>query len=189
MKTLNRIPSVMVGCLLCFSLLWPKDCDAQIKEMSTEELTAISTAILYGKCDEIRCEWSADQEIILTHVTIIPEEYVKGNLGSEAILTIPGGRVGNIVYEVSEMPVFVVGEEVFTFAWKHPSGKYLVTGGQQGKLKIKKDKSTGKRTVQVMALWESDDPLVKGKDVKKPQKDIQVPLDEFVMKVKGFSKK
>lgn len=186
MKNPRSVFSLFSGLIISFLISCPTESKAQVIKMSVEDLTKESTAILYGKCHKIMCEWDADQDIILTQVTIIPEVYLKGNLGNEAILTIPGGRVGNIVYEVSEMPVFVEGEEVFTFAWKHPSGKHLVTGGHQGKLKIKKDKSTGKKTVQVIASLESDDPFAKDKDDKKP---TQVTLDEFVDKVKGFTKK
>ena len=73
-----------------------------------------------------------------------PEEYLKGDLGSGAIIAIPGGRVDNVIYEVSETPVFIEGEEVVAFIWTNPAGKNLITGGYQGKMKIEKDSKTGK---------------------------------------------
>ena len=187
MKNPRKVFSLVSMLTIIFLLSFPAESKAQLKKMSAEQLTQESTAILYGKCSEIRCEWNADQDIILTHVTIVPEEYLKGNLGTEAVLTIPGGRVGDIVYEVSEMPVFIEGEEVFAFAWKHPSGKNLVTGGHQGKLKIEKDKKTGKKTVQVKDSAELEDAPETGKDDKKPKKPKKVLLDDFINEVKGFT--
>jgi hypothetical protein len=186
MKTLKRNSGTLVGCVLCFLLFWPTESNAQLKEMSAEELTLESTAILYGKCSKVSCEWNATKDIILTHVTIVPEEYVKGNLGAEAILTIPGGRVGDIVYEVSEMPVFIEGEEVFAFAWKHPSGKNLVLGGQHGKLKIEKDKQTGKRMVNKKILEEEGESDSLEKDYQRPPKFRKILLEDYVSEVRQY---
>jgi len=144
---------------------------AQHKKMSAEDLTKESSAILHGKCSKVKSEWNNKKDLILTTVTIIPDEYIKGNLGSEAVITVPGGQVGDIIYEVSEMPVFTEGEEVFAFIWKHPSGKNLVTGGLQGKMKIEKDKKTGKKILKA--------------DPDKPDK---VLLEDFTKKVKGYMK-
>jgi hypothetical protein len=113
--------------------------------MSDQDLTNESTAVLYGKCSKIRSEWNENKSIIYTYITIIPEEYIKGNLGPEAVIAVPGGRVDDIIYEVSEMPVFTEGEEAVVFIWTNPAGKNLVTGGFQGKMKIEKDSKTGKR--------------------------------------------
>ena len=66
-------------------------------------------------------------------------------MGSEVTITVPGGQVGDIIYEVSEMPDFQKGEEVFAFIWQHPSGENMITGGYLGKLKIDKDVQTRKK--------------------------------------------
>jgi len=163
-----RMAFVLLAGLL---ILIQSECLAQLKKMSTEDLTEQSTAILYGKCSKVKSEWNQEMDIIFTTVTVIPEEYIKGDLGTEALITIPGGQVDDIIYEVSEMPVFMEGEELFAFIWEHPSGKNLVTGGKQGKMKIEKDKITGKRKL-------------KG-DPNKPEKEL---LDDFTRKVKGYMK-
>jgi hypothetical protein len=136
-------------------LLIPSTCEAQVKQMSAQELTQESTSILYGKCTQMKSAWTEDGEMILTTVTVVPEHYLKGNLGSEVTITIPGGQVDDIVYEVSEMPAFRKGEEVFAFIWKHPSGMNLVTGGYQGKLRIGVDTNTGRRIVAGRQLGET----------------------------------
>ena len=148
--------------------------------MSAQDLTKESTAVLYGKCSKVKCEWNDKKNIIFTYVTVIPEEYIKGNLGSEAVITIPGGQVGDILYEVSDMPFFIEGEEVVAFIWTNPAGKNLVTGGYQGKMKIEKDSKTGKRMV-----------LNGGAEIQAPgqiKKAEKVQLEEFVTKLKGYMK-
>ncbi len=154
--------------------------------MSSKDLTVESTAVLYGKCSKVKCEWNETKDIIFTYVTVIPEEYIKGNLGSQAVLAVPGGRIGDIIYEVSEMPVFTEGEEVVAFVWTNPSGKNLVTGGSQGKLKIEKDSRTGRRMVMGMGLESQTDlkDQVKGEIVKSEK----VSLDDFVNELKGYLK-
>lgn len=166
----------------------PAETAAQLKKMSTEELTKASSAILYGKCKKIQSEWNETKDIIFTTITVVPDEYIKGNLGDEAIITVPGGQVGDIVYEVSEMPVFTEGEEIFAFVWKHPSGINMVTGGQQGKLKIKTDKKTGKKVVEGTAIPKNDPSAKKSAVVKDPQSSDVMLLDDFTREVKGYLK-
>ena len=171
MKTYRSANYLAFTLVLGLLILIPTESKAQHKKMSAEDLTQVSTAILYGKCSKVKSDWNKEKDIIFTTVTIIPEEYLKGNLGSEALITVPGGQVGDIIYEVSEMPFFTEGEEVFAFIWKHPSGKNLVTGGTQGKLKIEKDKKTGKKTLK-----------------EKSDKPEEVLLEDFTQKVKGYLK-
>jgi hypothetical protein len=186
MKDLKKILNLI--CLLAISfLILPKaECDAQNKKMSDQDLTNESTAVLYGKCSKIRSEWNENKSIIYTYITIIPEEYIKGNLGPEAVIAVPGGRVDDIIYEVSEMPVFTEGEEAVVFIWTNPAGKNLVTGGFQGKMKIEKDSKTGKRMVEGIGIDLEPDKKGQGKAAAvKPEK---VSLEDFVVKLKAYVK-
>lgn len=184
MKPLKKFNLVAWTCLVCFLFLGVSEGKAQVRRMSAKDLTKESTAVLHGKCSKIESQWNEDKSIIYTYVTIAPEEYIKGNLGSEAVIMIPGGRVGNIIYEVSETPVFAEGEEVVAFVWTNPSGKNLVTGGYQGKLKIEKDEKTGKKMVLDVDLGEeaADEPGLPPGQLKK------LSLEDFTAKVKGFDK-
>jgi hypothetical protein len=159
---------------------------AQVKKMSAEEMTKSSTAVLYGKCSKIKSEWNEDRSIIFTYVTITPEEYIKGNLGGEAVIAVPGGRVDDIIYEVSETPFFTEGEEVVAFVWTNPAGKNLVTGGYQGKVKIEKDARTGKRSVEAEVVTDElqEGDLVPGQ----AKKAERLKLEDFVVKLKGYAK-
>ncbi len=123
MKTLKKNSCLSFWFMFSFLVYSGMECYGQHKIMSSKDLTVESTAVLYGRCSKVKCEWNETKDIIFTYVTVVPEEYIKGNLGSQAILTVPGGRVGDIIYEVSEMPVFTEGEEVVAFVWTNPSGQ------------------------------------------------------------------
>jgi hypothetical protein len=185
MKNLKKTLNLASWLFICFLGFHGTDCIAQVKEMSAKDLTKESTAVFYGKCSKVRSEWNDNKSIIYTYVTVVPEGYIKGNLGSEAVIAVPGGRVDDIVYEVSEMPFFEEGEEVVAFIWTNPAGKNLVTGGYQGKMKIEKDPKTGKRMVHAVGLdGESDVQNQGGGLTLKAEK---VPLEDFVSKVRSYA--
>src|SRR5664279_5155268 len=147
MKDLKKIINPTFCLTLCFLFFSIKESNAQVKEMSAQDLTTASTAVFYGKCSKKSCDWDENHRIIYTYVTVVPDEYLKGNLGSSAVIAIPGGKVGDIIYEVSDMPVFTEGVEAMVFVRTNSAGKNLVTGGYQGKMKIDTDKKTGKKMV------------------------------------------
>lgn len=159
--------------MLIFIFLPLVETIGQLKKMSDQDLTNESTAVFHGKCSHIKSDWNETRDMIMTSVTLVPEEYMKGNLGGEVVVMVPGGRVGDIIYEVSEMPVFTEGEEVVAFVWRNPSGKNLITGGSQGRLKIQKDDLTGRKVV---------------KKKEKDAGDIDEPLENYVGKIKGYMK-
>ena len=69
--------------------------------------------------------WNDKHDKIFTRVKISVDMTIKGESSNEKVILIPGGRVGNIIYEVSDMPVFAEGEETVVFLWQHPSGENL----------------------------------------------------------------
>ncbi|MGC1391230.1 MAG: hypothetical protein WA816_09345 [Bacteroidales bacterium] len=182
-KKIIRLAFYISSCFLFFS---KTESNAQVNEMSAQDLTSASTAVFYGKCSKKSCDWDGNHRIIYTYVTIVPDEYLKGNLGSSAVIAVPGGQVGNIVYEVSDMPVFTEGEEVMAFVRPNTAGKNLVTGGFQGKMKMEKDKNTGKWMVFETAP---------GKLISEPNQGIgqdlkfrREKLEDFIAKVKAYLK-
>jgi hypothetical protein len=186
MEDLRKIIRLTFYLSLCFLVFSMTDSTAQVKEMSAKELTTESTAVFYGKCSKKESKWNDKKSIIFTYVTVVPEAYIKGSLGTEVVITVPGGQVGDILYEVSEMPVFIEGEDVMAFTWKNPAGKILVTGGYQGKMKIEKDKKTGKRMVHTSGIKvEPDTQTQSNGKTTKPEK---IQLEDFVTKVKGYAK-
>ena len=200
MKAQIRVIGLTLLLFIASQLMHIEICEAQVQDMTAEELALESTSILYGTCTNMESAWTENNEMIFTTVTVVPEYYLKGNMGSEVTITVPGGQVGDIIYEVSEMPTFQKGEEVFAFIWKHPSGKNLVTGGYQGKMKIEKNAKTGKKSVSGRALPEAaqertiQEPVPKGQTTTKPlekttlskTKSERISLDDFTKEVEGY---
>jgi hypothetical protein len=183
LKKIIRLTFYLSVCILFFS---GSEGNAQVKEMSAQDLTTASTAVFYGRCSKKSCDWDENHRIIYTYVTVAPEEYLKGSLGTSAVIAVPGGQVGDIIYEVSDMPVFSEGEEVMVFVRTNSAGKNLVTGGYQGKMKIDTDKKTGKKMVSGSGLGIEID--VQSQGTTKTRKPEKVKLDDFVNKVKGYTK-
>ncbi len=186
MKDLKRLINLTCCVIICFMFLLQAESKAQVKKMSSKDMTEVSTAVLYGKCKKIKSEWNENKSAIYTYITIAPEEYIKGNLGSEVVVAVPGGRVDNMLYEVSETPFFNVDEDVVAFIWTSPKGKHLITGGSQGKIKIEKEAKTGKRFVNDPdADSEAATQNLAPGQVKKAEK---MQLEDYVGKLKGYMK-
>jgi hypothetical protein len=186
MKNLKKIINLTCMIVICILLIPAENSIAQVKKMSSKDMTDVSTAVLYGKCKSKRCEWNENKSAIYTYVTIAPEEYIKGNLGSEVVVAVPGGRVDNMLYEVSETPFFAVDEDVVAFIWTSPKGKHLITGGSQGKVKIEKDAKTGKRFVNDPdGDSETTTQNLAPGQVKKADK---IQLEDYIGKLKGYMK-
>lgn len=181
LKNKFRLISLAIAVLM---LITSAECYSQVKKMSAKELTEESTAVLYGRCKSKKCEWNENRSAIYTYITIAPEEYIKGHLGSEVVVIVPGGRVDDIVYEVSETPFFADDEEVVAFIWTNPKGKNLITGGFQGKMKIDRDEKTGKRMVDAGVMEDEVQVPVPGQ----ARKIARIELEDFVIKLKDYAK-
>jgi hypothetical protein len=186
MKDLKKIVCLTLCLSVCFLVFSITEANAQVKEMSAQDLTDASTAVFYGKCSKKTCNWDENHKIIYTYVSVVPEEYIKGNLGPEAVIAIPGGQVGDIIYEVSDMPVFTEGEEVMAFVRTNTAGKNLITGAYQGKMKIEIDKKTGKKMVFGTGLGIETDVQKQGiSTTRKPEKQ---KLEDFITRLKSYMK-
>jgi len=173
---------VRVFCLLVLALP-ARHVSAQARKATLEELTLASTAVVLGKTTQTTSYWNERGTKIFTDVTIQVEEAVTGSVANETVITIPGGRVGNTVYEVSDMPVFEEGEEVLVFLWQHPSGQHLVTGGTQGKMPVVDDGEQRRRVVPAGSL------LMQVEDSSGSPSlttEGKTSLDDLIQRVKSF---
>ena len=186
MKSLKKTIRLTFYLSICFLVFSVTDTIAQVKQMSAQDLTTASTAVFYGKCSKKSCDWDANHRIIYTYVTVVPDEYLKGNLGSTAVIAVPGGQVGNIIYEVSDMPVFTEGEEVMAFVRTNTAGKNLLTGGFQGKMKMEKDSKTGKWTVS--GTVPETKTGVQNQGIGNTVSPVREKLEDFIVKVKAYMK-
>ena len=184
-RTLFLTVRLRVLGLLSLSLLFlPWEANSQARETSLEELTRTSTIVVLGKATGMESFWNEEQTRIITEVTIQVEEHVKGEGEAETKITVPGGRIGNTLYEVSDMPVFVEGEQILVFLWRHPSGRQLVTAGTQGKLSVVEDRQRGERVVVgISRLFQQE----AGKTDGSAPSRVRIPLEEVTQAVKRIS--
>lgn len=110
--------------------------------LTFSEMTEQSSAIVFGRCIEVKAVRTADGAIVTENV-FDAQEYYKGDLGSRFTITEPGGQVGNMIAEVSGAPRFTAGEEAVLFVWTSRSGRHQVIGFSQGRLRARRDAQTG----------------------------------------------
>jgi len=186
MKSIKKIARLFPCLITCLFMLAGNCMNGQVVKRTVEEMTHDAESILYGKCTRVDSKWDDKHERIYTEVTVSAEEYLKGNQGGDITITVPGGRVGNYLYEVTDMPAFSEGEEFVAFLSKHSSGRNLVTGTVQGKLKIHRDPYTG---VRILERPVEDDISTKKAAVifdESTQKMESVTLEDFVAEIKGY---
>jgi len=117
---------------------------AQLKKLTTEELTEGAEVVAVGKVSAMRSEWNKDRTRIYTKVTISVDQYVKGERVEKTLtITHLGGEVGDVGELYSGTPKFRKDEEVLVFVKKDKLGNLRVTGGARGKYTITKSELTG----------------------------------------------
>ncbi|GMQ82530.1 MAG: hypothetical protein BMS9Abin05_1984 [Rhodothermia bacterium] len=171
-----------------FALLFSfsRDTVAQSLKVTVEDLADVSTSVVHGKTTRVHSYWTQDKRYIMTDVTIQVDGAMKGSALSETVVTIPGGRVGSTLYEVSDMPVFVEGEEVVVFVWEYPSGTRTVTGGMKGKLTVVDDPVSSRKIV--LGANELFNPAPAAKtDLSAPRTNMS--LDEFSKRIKEIGER
>jgi len=186
MKSFTKNARLFTGLLFCSMMLGSFSINGQVIKRSVEEMTHDSKTILYGQCTNIESSWDNKQERIYTEIRVQAAEYLKGAKGSEITITIPGGRVGNIMYVVSDMPAFAEGEEFVAFLSDHSSGRNLVTGAVQGKLKVYKDANTGERLINRPVKEEPS--ATKSATIydESTEKKEVIPLHEFLAEIQAY---
>ncbi|TFH20157.1 MAG: hypothetical protein E4H10_16970, partial [Bacteroidia bacterium] len=125
MKSTKRIARLSTGLIICMFTLGITVLNGQVLQRTVEEMTHDSKTILYGTCTRIESLWDEKHERIHTEIHVQAEGYLKGAQGSNITITVPGGRVEDIMYDVSDMPSFTEGEECVVFLSKHSSGRNL----------------------------------------------------------------
>ena len=141
------------------SIVFAGSVSSLMLKLSLSELVSNADVIITGEVVEKECRWGERVKCIYTYVTVLVDEYVKGEGEKEIILMHPGGEVGRKGMMISNMPSFQEGEEVLIFARKlkdrlavlnnqSDTGKiYGVYGFAQGKCRIFVDE-TGEKMVR-----------------------------------------
>lgn len=124
---MQRIPLLLLG----LGLFAPV-AGAQVRNLTLTDLCTHADRVVVGGVSKMESRWQGQK--IVTDVTIIPTENLKGEGNVPFIITIPGGTVGNVTLRASEAPTFAVGETVVVFPKAGaPGGVY---GWYRGKFTV-----------------------------------------------------
>lgn len=130
----RRYSSLLVLPIVVFWAVW---CHAtQIVPSTLEYMTGFSDAIVVGHVVDKHSYWQ-DKKIV-TSIIVDVEQLVKDSDGKDSSsveLIIPGGKVGDIAFEVDQAPIFEVGQKVMLFLKKIDAG-YFPFGFNYGVYKI-----------------------------------------------------
>jgi hypothetical protein len=114
-----------------------------VRPLTFEELVAQSTAVVYARVAGIRGRWTADRRSIESVVTIEPLRYLKGDLGEEIVMRMPGGEAGGRVQVLPGAPVLKEGDLVVLFLGAHGPAMPTLVGLVQGVFRVVLDTRTG----------------------------------------------
>jgi hypothetical protein len=131
--------------LIAFGMILPLR--AQEKALSAEELTGSADIVVVGKVSGVQSAWTGDRSRIVTRVTLAVDQTLKGGAQGTVTIETPGGEVGGVGEWYSHTAQFKKDEDVLVFAKKDRQGILHVSGGNNGKLPIRKDELTGARLV------------------------------------------
>ena len=149
-KTMNLARTVCLAMLVCVSSLTMA---AALQPMSLDDLVDTADTIIVGRSMERSSRW-VDGKIV-TDTLFEIDENIKGEGTNQYTVTTMGGTA---MHETLKVPVtmsvsggilFLPNEEIVLFTKKNKMGHHQVVGLTQGKFRIRRDKSSGKRTIPV----------------------------------------
>lgn len=138
--------SRFLAVLLTILLFSPLSASATVvTPVSEDALARHATAIVIGQVKGIESYWDAGAKQVFTHITVTPQEVLKGDIG-EGDLTLKqiGGTVGHLRSWLEGSPEFIVGEKVLLFLDTNQDGSACVAYLYQGKYSLFTDHDTGK---------------------------------------------
>jgi len=142
------------------------------------ELVNTAPIIAHGQVVDVQSDWSSGRLAVETFVTLHVDEYLKGNLGSEITIRVPGGRLGRYRTITVGAPVFERGEEVVLFLNTGAPFYPTIVGLSQGAFRVVTLPGNTARVVTppaVMSVPGADaQPVVRGDPARRP-----VAIDQF----------
>jgi len=185
MKLQNLMTIALLALVL--SLTAVSSSHAQQRRTTLESLTEISEAVVVARTVKTESFWNDDRTAILTRVTLEVSDFLTGQTPVRTEVIIPGGRIGDYIHEVSDMPSFTQDEEAVVFLERHRTGIHVVAGGLMGKLPITQDRTTGVKSVSGsgLILMESDLNSDESNDARAAEDlDAVIILDVFKRRFK-----
>jgi hypothetical protein len=145
--SLLHSPHRIITLLITLAVLGPS-ARTQERALQTAELTRQADLVVVGRVADVRASWNHERTRIQTAVTVAVDQSLKGSAGGGSVtITTPGGEVDGVGEYYSHTARFTKDENVVVFARRSPDGNLRVTGGEQGKVAVRRDEATGARMV------------------------------------------
>jgi hypothetical protein len=137
---------LFVSAILLAEFLYPGTTTATvIVPVSETDLTQHAAAIVMGTVTSIQSYWDPQTKQICTHITVSPQDVLKGALApGDLVLKQSGGTVGQQHTWIDGSPSFIRGERVLLFVDRNADGSARVDQLYLGKFSLFTDKQTGK---------------------------------------------
>lgn len=148
-KITHTISFILIICLGIFFINCSKSYATRELEENTLDIARRSENIVVARCVSTESKWNEQGSLIFTYVTFQVQDTVQGeNTEDNLTLRFLGGRVGDTVQTVPDMPQFSENEEVMLFLGpKNRSGYQTLSSIQNGVLRIRIDPETGNQLI------------------------------------------
>ena len=152
-----------------------------VMPMTFEELVGEATAVVYARVAEVRGRWTADRGRIESVVTLEALRYLKGNLGDQIAMRVPGGEAGGFVNVIPGAPVLREGDLVVLFLAARGPAILTPVGLTQGVFRVIVDPRAGTAVVTPPPLKAS----AAGRIVRGAADRRTLTLDAFAAEVRA----
>lgn len=129
------------------------------------ELVSIAPVIVHGRVVDVRAAFVDGRRSVETFVTVEAGEYLKGQLGPNFTIRIPGGQIGRYRTVFVGAPEFQAGDELVLFLQTPRASLPHIVGLSQGAFRVVPDPRTGQRMVTT--------PIVMGKGIEESERVIR----------------
>ena len=143
--------STTIGIIIAFACRYSP---AMQLRLSFEEIVQKADVVFVGTVVTQSCRFSPNGKMIFTDVQLAVMEWVGGRVarpaavagGGTLVLSLAGGRIGDMACAVSDVPVLEPGQTYLIFT-KLDGRPYAspITGGYQGVFKVHKDTVSGRQ--------------------------------------------
>ena len=123
--------------------------------MTFEQLASEAAAVVYARVSQVEGRWTADRQAIDSIITLEALQYLKGDLGHEVTMRLPGGEAGGVVNVIPGAPTLREGELVVLFLKARGPAILTTLGLGQGIFRVIRDPRSGAMLVTPPPLKES----------------------------------
>lgn len=173
-----------IGFFLLFAALFIAPVEAiTVVPITFEELVADSTAVIYARVADVRGRWTADRRTIESLVTLESLRYLKGDLGGEVTIRLPGGEAGGMIQVLPGAPVLRPGDLVVLFLGARGPAIPSPVGLTQGVFRVTVDVRSGEVLVAPPPLKAS----AAGRIIRGAAERRSLTLEAFAREVRALN--